>query len=235
MSFAEEAGKMFHQTTGAIKNGIIRRGRGLRSAVSLEGVGLGLLQGAEELRAQYINPDSSMYSKYVQWVHNQPLPPPLLSPENFNSGLYEVLTHVGDMWEGYLIPYAVHTLSTILLVEVSPKIRLGVAIGVANAVIAAHELGLLNGQKPDPADIPAGVIGSIIYLLIHNATEKKLREIDAEKAKLKPQETELGVESPPVNVGSDVTPAPSALVPVPSDNNTGLISPTDQEQNDNIS
>lgn len=98
------------------------------------------------------------------------------------------------------------------MVEVSPKVRLAISIGVADAIITMHELGLFNGQQPDIADIPAGVAGSLLYLLIHNFTEKRLQEIDAKNASLKTQETNPVVAVEPVLVNTE--PADKATLSV---------------------
>ncbi len=226
MSTAESAGQFLHKAAGVAKDGLIRRGKALRSAVSAETVGFGLIQTAEEIRTWFVNPQSSMYMRAVYGKEGKPLPLPTITPGNAPPILYDVLSHMGDFWEGYFIPYVIHNLSTILLVEVSPKVRLAISIGVADAIITMHEMGMFNGQQPDLADIPAGVAGSLLYLLIHNFTEKRLQEIDAKNAKLKMQEVEVEPETVTLSSEpSDTTPVQQAPISTaPSDQVESVVS-----------
>lgn len=82
MPLEESVGPLFHKATSTIKDGLIRRGKALRSAAASEGMGFGLIMGLEELRTWFVNPQSSMLMESVYAKENKPLPLPVVTPEN---------------------------------------------------------------------------------------------------------------------------------------------------------
>lgn len=127
------------------------------------------IQGLEYGRSAMVNPSSHP----LAYLYN---PEPAMHRAN-NPMLFDILQHGGDMFEGAFYPFAIYNFLTLIAARTLPeKVRIGAAFAITNGIIAATELGFINDQKPDYADIPAGVIASLIYIGIHrlvkNAVDK---------------------------------------------------------------
>lgn len=82
--------------------------------------------------------------------------------------LFSVLEHLGDFYDGYYIPYCIYTGLSFVFPKISERYRLGISlIIIANEIIAAKEMGLVDGQKHDYLDIPAGIAGTLFYVGMH--------------------------------------------------------------------
>ncbi len=113
----------------------------------------------EEARTKHIHPEANFENIISQSYNAQAKV----------SGLpKEILQHAGDFWEGYIYPFVLYNTINFLFPKMSEKVKLGISLGLSNLFIAAVESGLVTGQKPDYADIPAGLLGSLAYLGIHS-------------------------------------------------------------------
>jgi hypothetical protein len=100
----------------------------------------------EELRTRHIHPEAN-FRNLISGNYNTPAEVSELSKE--------ILQHAGDFWEGYIYPFILYNSISFLFPRMSEKTKLGISLGLSNLVIAVVESGLVTGQKPDYADIPA--------------------------------------------------------------------------------
>src|SRR3989338_8577485 len=131
----------------------------------VEFIGFGAIESIEGVRADYVNPKSDLIIVMARERLKQGMDPIL--DRNQNPGLYKFLQHGGDLFEGYFYSFLINNFLTYALPRMPEKYRLSAALLIANGIIAAKEIGIIEGQKPDYCDIPAGVAGSVIYLGIN--------------------------------------------------------------------
>lgn len=156
----------------SLKEAWKRRVRELPNLV-IETIGLQALNVLENLRADHVNPESHFKGMFNKYFAPQDMTSKLARSDNPN--LYDFLAHMGDTWEGYAYSFFIYNALTFTFPRIPEKIRLGVAIVATNAVIAAYESGMLNSKNPDGWDIPAGVLGSAIYLGTHYLSKRATR------------------------------------------------------------
>lgn len=82
--------------------------------------------------------------------------------------IFRVLQNIGDLPYGYFISLGVHEGLSKVAPKLSEKFKAGISIATATAVISSVELGWVPFLgTADPTDIPAGIIGSLIYAGVH--------------------------------------------------------------------
>ncbi len=136
----------------------------VRAKVGIIAVGdfmpVSVIQGLETWRSSLVNPSSTPITYYFN-------PEPSMHQAD-NPMLYDLLQHGGDMFEGAFYTFGIYQFLTFIAARTIPeRVRMGAAFAITNGIIAATELGFINGQQPDYADIPAGVAASLIYIGIH--------------------------------------------------------------------
>ena len=129
----------------------------------------------EEVRTKHIHP-SVNFENIISRSYNAPIEVSGLSKE--------ILQHVGDFWEGYIYPFILYNSLSFLFPKMSERTKLGISLGLTNLVIAAVESGFVTGQKPDYADIPAGVIGSLAYAAVHYLGKNIANKISTTKTSI---------------------------------------------------
>lgn len=109
--------------------------------------------------------------------------PALITAENTPDFIYESVNHSGDLIDGFAITGAIYYAETLLLKnKLSEKVRLGTAWIASNLVVAGVEAGVLGNQPTDIWDIPAGVVGSTMFLGAHLFSKLKYRKWLEKKA-----------------------------------------------------
>lgn len=125
----------------------------------------------EYARAALVNPESSPSTYTAQAAQSDELPEhekpqPIITQEDVPPFVYETLQHGGNILEGYFFTAVMFSgLAAVRLKRLTNKARVLTAASLTTGVIAYHEL---FRQKPDPADIPAGIIGATAVVgLVH--------------------------------------------------------------------
>ncbi len=162
-----------------------RLGRGLVRGL-VEGCGLGIFAAAESLRGYLVHPRSIIFPPgVIYFKHAVPALSQAAHPK-----LFEVLSHGGDLWEGYFHTLIVYNVANVVAQRLPEKYKLGFALAVSNFSIIGTETGLLQTLiqhapvwlrrapyfgSADSWDIPIGVAASLVYLGV-NLTGKYLVE-----------------------------------------------------------
>lgn len=111
-----------------------------------------------------------------------------------------LLQNLGDYPDGFTVALITYSLLALTAKEkVTESAKLAAAFVVGSAVVAAHETGLMGNivpGTPDIADIPAGIIGSAIYVGVHQLVKGFVNKADQEIDAL---EKEVTVEEKVVN------------------------------------
>lgn len=160
--------KMAQKLTDIIKEGWkyrLAKLNELMPATVTEFIGFGLIESIEGIRADYVNPRSDLIIVMAREKSKQGMAPAL--DRSQNPELFKFLQHGGDIFEGYFYSFVINNLLTYAVPRMPEKYRLSASLIIANGIIAAKEMGVIDGQKPDYLDIPAGVAGSLIYLGIN--------------------------------------------------------------------
>lgn len=98
---------------------------------------------------------------------------PLLTPESLLTGMHNpsesataLLSHGGGVFDSYtasmLAYYGISLLTQPVKEKVPTNVKVAVASLVGLSAVVANELGVAGGT-PDLADIPSGVIGSMVF------------------------------------------------------------------------
>lgn len=151
------------------------RAKSLETAI-LEVMGFGLVTGAETLRATYVHPAVGL-NGFISESYGLPQREALMERAD-TPLLYGALQHGGDIFEGYLYPFAMYNALTVLFPRTSENFRMGVSLVTANLIILGAESGLFTGGKPDFLDVPAGVAGSLLYLGAHYLSRRLIQRRD---------------------------------------------------------
>ncbi len=81
---------------------------------------------------------------------------------------------MGDIYEGYTIPFFINNLFRYTLPKLSENTTLWSSIAISDAFIIAVEYGfIVKDQQPDYVDIPAAFIGNILYILASLASKNR--------------------------------------------------------------
>ena len=135
----------------------------------------GLINLAETIRADYVNPASNVIKKVLNTAVPQDMNPSFAREQS--PFLYDVMQHSGDFLDGYFMSFFIYNALTFVAPRTSEKLRAGIAAGVSSLVVIGVEQGILVRQQPDTLDIPAGVLGSIFYLGTHYFGRKLSRKL----------------------------------------------------------
>lgn len=155
-----------------LKEQIKIRARNISTFVP-ETMGFSLVWILEDIRARLIHTSVGLEGS-IRKIEGKTHPTPILSPENTNPIVYETLQHSGDFLEGYWFPFWAYHAITLLAPQISEKYRLAASIIIGDGIVVAKELGLIDRQKSDPADIPASIAGTLAYLGVHYLSKKSL-------------------------------------------------------------
>ncbi|MFH1174575.1 MAG: hypothetical protein V1725_05545, partial [archaeon] len=140
--------------------------------VVMEGVAGGALFGLETIRAELVHPDVSVIG-IMNKAAGLPVHDRISTAQNTNLELYKTLQHGGNVIEGYGLSFCAYYAMHWLFPRSSEKLKCWTSFLFSSAFIASYESGLLTGKTPDYWDIPAGVVGSLLYLGVHSFFRKK--------------------------------------------------------------
>ena len=131
---------------------------------ALEMGGIGLMAVLEQKRCDLVHPEVSPSAVTIKLMGQEPiLKPPIITPHS-NPTAYNILSHLGNAYEGFVIGFLTYQLFTLYFPKVPDKVRLAIAITVANAVVFSYELYKKVPGKPiDYWDILGGTLGTAIY------------------------------------------------------------------------
>lgn len=141
--------------------------------------------GLEILRDAYVDPNMwKIYGGGREWKER------IFKPET-NPRLLEVLHNLGDFVDGYAIAFATYNILNLVSPrKMSETAKIGLAFIVGSAFVTAQESGLLfKGGTPDYADIPAGVVGAVVYVGVHQLSKLIVRGVNERIKEIKAAET----------------------------------------------
>lgn len=122
-------------------------------------IGFSMALGIEMSRAELVHPDLSPLSKGN---------PPPVNYENAPDLLVNSLQHGGNILEGFGISYfTYYGLHKISMGKIPEKVKLALSLLASNLTVVGVEAGGLGSGGPDVLDIPAGVVGSSLFLGVH--------------------------------------------------------------------
>lgn len=138
----------------------------------------------EETRSLLINPASSLLTRSPEDTLACDTPfedeavaqgfarCPVIAEEEVPKPVYQTLEHSGDLLEGYGFALASMGLITAIAWKrfstLNRKARLSIAATVSVAAVTVAESGLLNGQQPNYADVPAAIAGAGLFTLLYS-------------------------------------------------------------------
>jgi len=117
------------------------------------------IMGIELWRTSLVPSSATLFNPKYNPNHH-----PILNRDD-NPFLYDTLQNMGDLWEGYTIPFFTNNLLRYTLPKLSENLRLGISLALSDAFIIAVESGvIIKSQQPDYGDIPAAFIGNLLYI-----------------------------------------------------------------------
>ncbi len=135
------------------------------------------LIGGADLTREIITRDPLLTPKALLTTQYAP-------PENISA----ILSHGGGVYDAYTISmltyYGISLLAQPVKDKVSTNVKVAVASLVGLSAVVANELGV-GGGTPDLADIPAGVLGAMIFAGVMSLNKQFIKDCTAAIKELK--------------------------------------------------